>query len=192
MQHPKLTYLPRLDGLRAIAIGGVLLEHFCPVSRIVALSPGGAGVTLFFVLSGYLITRILLQYRLRCVDVKTAAIDFYIRRLLRLSPPYYLAVTVSACVGIAGLRTKWWIPAFYLTNFHIALQGVWPGNADHFWSLAVEEQFYVLWFVVVVALPARFFMPAVGFAMIATFVFRLGVWSLALSPLTTVLLLGHM
>ena len=47
-----LACMPRLDGLRAIAIGGVLIEHFCPWGHLVGLSPGGAGVTLFFVLSG--------------------------------------------------------------------------------------------------------------------------------------------
>lgn len=192
MKKRGLSYLPRLDGLRAVAVGGVLLEHFCPVSRITALSPGGAGVTLFFVLSGYLITRILLNYRQKSISTKSAAIHFYTRRFLRLSPPYYLAIAIAVLFGIAGMRTKWWIPALYLTNFHIAFQGIWPGNADHFWSLAVEEQFYLLWFVVVVALPSRLFVPSVVFAISTSFVFRLGVWSFSLSPLTTVLLLGHM
>ena len=187
-----MPYMPRLDGLRGIAIIGVLLEHFCPNGKIRAVSPGGAGVTLFFVLSGYLITRILLQYRLRKIRPGTAAIQFYARRLLRLSPPYYVAIAVALVFGLQGIRAKWWVPALYLTNFHIALRGGWTGTADHFWSLAVEEQFYLLWFVVVVVLPARYFIPAVVTSMLATLGFRLGTYAFSLTPLMTVLLVGQM
>ena len=102
--------MPRLDGLRGIAVLGVLVEHFCPSARIRALSPGGAGVTLFFVLSGYLITRILLNYRMRNDPGGPAAKHFYTRRLLRLSPPYYIAIAVAVIFGRYGLREKWWIP----------------------------------------------------------------------------------
>ena len=83
-------------------------------------------------------------------------------------------------------------PAAYLTNFNIALQGAWPGVADHFWSLAVEEQFYILWFIADVILPARWFLPSLSAAIGTSLVFRLGVYFASLSPLTTVLLPGHM
>jgi peptidoglycan/LPS O-acetylase OafA/YrhL len=187
-----LSYLPRLDGLRCIAVFGVLIEHFCPNGKIRALSPGGAGVSLFFVLSGYLITRILLNYRRAGATIGGAARHFYTRRFLRLSPPYYIAIAVAAFFGLHGLDKKWWIPAFYLTNFHIVFIGAWPGVADHFWSLAVEEQFYIIWFIAVVILPTRFFIPSVACAMTTGVVFRLIVYTLSLSPLTTVLLLGHL
>jgi peptidoglycan/LPS O-acetylase OafA/YrhL len=178
--------------LRAVAVFGVLVEHFCPSHRIVDLSPGGAGVTLFFVLSGYLITSILLKYQIRGVDVKTASIHFYTRRLLRLSPPYYLAIAIGVLFGLAGLRsTNWWIPALYLTNFNVAYHGSWHGPADHFWSLAVEEQFYILWFLVVVKLPRQYFVSTVAVTMGLTVAFRMLVYLLGLSTVTTVVLPGH-
>lgn len=185
-------YMPRLDGLRAIAVFGVLIEHFCPDARIVGLSPGGAGVTLFFVLSGYLITRILLNYQIRGIKIRRAAMHFYTRRLLRLSPPYYVAIATGALFGLSGLsRTNWWIPALYLTNVNIAHHAAWPGIADHFWSLAVEEQFYIAWFFVVVLLPARYFIGAVAATMALALSFRIFVYVAGLSPVVTVLLPGH-
>ena len=84
-----LPYMPRLDGLRAVAVFGVLVEHWIPNFAIRSVNPGGAGVTLFFVLSGYLITRILMDYR--DWDISVAAGHFYWCRLLRLSPPLYAA-----------------------------------------------------------------------------------------------------
>jgi len=183
--------MPRLDGLRGIAILGVLFEHFCPSGRIRSLSPGGAGVTLFFVLSGYLITRILLGYKSTETDRGAAARHFYLRRFLRLSPPYYLAILIAVCLGLAGLRLKWWIPALYLTNFDIAIRGTWPGTADHFWSLAVEEQFYIIWFCAVVVLPARYFMHSVVCAITTGVFFRLIIYCFSLNPLYVVLLPGH-
>lgn len=187
-----LSYLPRLDGLRALAIGGVLIEHFCPIAAVRAVSPGGAGVTLFFVLSGYLITRILIGYRTNGVPGVDAARHFYFRRILRLAPPYYIAIAVAVIAGSHGLNRHWWIPTFYLTNFQIAFLGEWPGEADHFWSLSVEEQFYILWFFVAVLVPIRYFIWTVACAFAVTFAYRLGVYLLHLSPLTTVLLPAHM
>jgi peptidoglycan/LPS O-acetylase OafA/YrhL len=187
-----LSFMPRLDGLRAVAIGGVLIEHFCPVGAIQRLSPGGAGVSLFFVLSGYLITRILLQYRARDVPVGKAAVHFYSRRILRLSPPYYLAIAVTFALGLYQMRSDWWVHALYLSNIQIAIAGLWTNGADHFWSLSVEEQFYLLWFFIAVAMPKRFLPWMILCAFLITFVFRAGVYFLHLSPLTTVLLPGNL
>jgi peptidoglycan/LPS O-acetylase OafA/YrhL len=185
-----LSYMPRLDGLRAIAVIGVLVEHFIPTHAIRGLSTGGAGVTLFFVLSGYLITRILLDYRNE--NIGRAAANFYWRRLLRLSPPFYLAILVGVIANVMMMRETWWIHAFYLTNFQIGLTGQWTGGADHFWSLCTEEQFYLLWFFVVMWTPRRHFVAAIASAFVITFIFRSAVYFGDLSPLTTVLLPGNL
>src|SRR6266436_9372488 len=134
----KLTYLPRLDGIRGLAISAVLVEHFISNRVIGGFSPGGFGVLTFFVLSGYLITRILMQYSDRGTKVGAAAAHFYWRRFLRLSPPYYLAIAVAGIFGLAGIRSTWWVHALYLSNVKFALQGTF-GGASHFWSLSVEE-----------------------------------------------------
>ena len=188
--NPSVAFMPRLDGLRAVAIGGVLVEHFLPDSAIHRLSPGGAGVSLFFVLSGYLITRILLQYRAQEVPVGTAATHFYLRRILRLVPPYYLAIAVTFALGLHHMRSDWWVHALYLTNIRNAIFGT--NGADHFWTLSIEEQFYLLWFFIAVAMPKPFLPWMILCAFLITFVFRSGVYFLDLSPLTFRLLPGNL
>lgn len=185
-------YVASLDGLRGVAILAVLVEHFIPVGAIVSLSPGGAGVTLFFVLSGYLITRILLAYDRNQVSVKAAATHFYWRRFLRLSPPYYAAIGIALALGLAAMRRDWWIHSLYLTNVRIGLSGQWSGSATHFWSLATEEQFYLVWFVVVVMLPRRYLPSAIWGSFAITAAFRAGAFALGYPPLVTVLLPGNL
>lgn len=187
----KLSYLPRLDGLRGVAISAVLIEHFLSNRVIHGLSPGGFGVITFFVLSGYLITRILMQYRDRDTAVGAAAVQFYWRRLLRLSPPYYLAILVAAILGIAGMRSTWWIHALYLSNVKIALQSNW-GGAAHFWSLSVEEQFYLFWFLIVVVLPRRFLAPAIVASIAVGTLYRLALFAVGADYFKVLLLPGCM
>jgi peptidoglycan/LPS O-acetylase OafA/YrhL len=185
-----LSYLSRFDGLRAVAVFGVLIEHFCPLRVLTRLSPGGAGVTLFFVLSGFLITRILVNYRSQTIG--SAAAQFYWRRFLRLSPPLFLAITIAALLNLSTMRSDWWVHALYLTNFQIGLNGSWVGSADHFWSLCTEEQFYLLWFLVVILLPRSSLFYAIIVAFAVTLTFRAFVYFSQLPALTTVLLPGNL
>ena len=163
-------HIPALDGIRGIAILLVLCHHYRfilePVHRsqkvlLVVFDAGWCGVELFFVLSGFLITGILLDTRSSSSYFRS----FYARRLLRISPLYffYLAV-VFACLS------RWWLVHFkfdpwagvspwtyilYLENFktpHMFSDLL----LGHLWSLAVEEQFYIFWPVVVALLPRRF------------------------------------
>jgi peptidoglycan/LPS O-acetylase OafA/YrhL len=158
--------LPALDGLRGLAIGGVLACHFLnawpgttPLDRgvIAALGLGWTGVDLFFVLSGFLITGIL-------VDTRGSPgwwRGFLVRRALRIFPLYYLALALFGLLGPAlGLVDPWtfgrwgyWYWA-YLGNWAYAARQAIP-PLSHFWSLAVEEQFYLLWPLVVLAAPGR-------------------------------------
>jgi peptidoglycan/LPS O-acetylase OafA/YrhL len=142
-------YLPRLDGLRAVAVFLVLLEHFYLPGHWF----GGLGVVLFFVISGYLITSILITYS-QFLGVRDAARKFYWCRLLRLAPPYYLCIAIAAALNIAQIRQAWWINVLYLTNFQVAAKGAWNGYS-HFWTLSVEEQFYLLWFAAVMFVPRK-------------------------------------
>lgn len=156
-ERPSTGYAPQLDGLRAVAVAAVAYSHWLPQWQFGV--PFGAGVHLFFVLSGFLITRILLG--LRDAPSRPAAIGrFFARRALRLFPAFY---TVLACAWLADVplaRDTWAWHAAYLSNLHIAAQGAWQGHFSHFWSLAVEEQFYLLWPWVVVWMPARWLAPA--------------------------------
>ncbi|MDR1817415.1 MAG: acyltransferase [Puniceicoccales bacterium] len=156
------AHFPALDGLRAVAIFGVFVYHVCN-----AAMPGGfAGVDVFFVLSGFLITSIILREK----ETGTFSFgEFYLRRIQRLLPN---ALAVIACTLVlwifllpvgqeidAGKHGVWTL--FYASNIYIwkFLGTYWGIPADfapftHFWSLGVEEQFYILFPVCLLALLA--------------------------------------
>ena len=146
-------YRADIDGLRAIAILLVIAFH----AQVPFLQGGFVGVDVFFVISGFLITRLLLQ---ELSDSGTIALGgFYARRIRRLLP---LSALVIASTLIAS---RWWVApvdqpdlaldaisaAFYFANWHFALDSAqYMAQTDHsallhFWSLTVEEQFYLLW-----------------------------------------------
>lgn len=145
----------QLDALRAVAVTAVLYAHF--------LAPGGSsflghlGVRLFFVLSGFLITRLLLEARdAAAFEAGPALRAFYIRRMLRIFPPYF---AVLGLVWLTDLEQssgslKW--HALYLSNFWFAQRNEWsPWLFSHFWSLSIEEQFYIAWPLIVLLAPRR-------------------------------------
>jgi peptidoglycan/LPS O-acetylase OafA/YrhL len=143
------TRWPQLDALRAFAVLAVMLAHFSPTFQAIFPELGFAGVCLFFVLSGFLITGILL----RCRD-RIAAGDsrpgfqlrqFYMRRALRILPAFYATLIAAAALQMGPARPTFWWHFFYASNILFALHGTWPGVVSHFWSLAVEEQFYLFW-----------------------------------------------
>jgi peptidoglycan/LPS O-acetylase OafA/YrhL len=147
----KLGYLPALDGLRAVAVAAVLLYHTG------AILPGGTvGVDLFFVLSGFLITTLLLEQRNATGSISLRR--FYRRRALRLLPALFgvlaafLAISVAvAVVGNDSLRQEVFgvlAGVGYFSNVAMmwepSTQSM-PGELRHLWSLAAEEQFYLVW-----------------------------------------------
>ena len=157
-----LPLMPQLDALRAIAVLAVLAHHYVDtawISSLLGTSPGLLGVRLFFVLSGFLITRILLQSRKLAEDgtAKRGALlkQFYIRRSLRIFPLYYLVLLGALLFGDAqaGEQLPWL--ATYTYNFWIAHLNWFPAYFSHFWSLAVEEQFYLLWPAAILFVPRR-------------------------------------
>jgi peptidoglycan/LPS O-acetylase OafA/YrhL len=114
---------------------------------------GQHGVTLFFVLSAYLITGILL--RARNDPLRRAIAIFYARRALRIFPAYYALLAVLLITDVPGLRSAWPWYAFYAANWRAALLGRWDSGVGHLWTLAIEEQFYLTWPVVVFLVPTR-------------------------------------
>jgi peptidoglycan/LPS O-acetylase OafA/YrhL len=151
------------DGLRALALLLVFLQHYTTLGR--DYETGGYGVWLFFALSGFLIVRILADER-RAVEagakgVAEALKRFFWRRTLRIMPIYYgvLALfSLLAAIGAAGdFRAQdapWYFA--YLSNVYFGfVEGRWIGRFGHFWSLAVEEQFYLLAAPALLLAPAR-------------------------------------
>ncbi|MPZ50252.1 MAG: acyltransferase family protein [Dehalococcoidia bacterium] len=147
------AHLPAVDGIRALSLIAVLLFHAAPG----LLSGGFIGVEVFFVVSGFVITRsIVKEWQLRrSVGLRS----FWLRRALRLLPALaVLIVSVVAYVSmidpdaLASLRTEMFASLAYVMNWHLVLSGDSylasfsdPSPLTHLWSLAVEEQFYVVW-----------------------------------------------
>ncbi len=156
------AHLPSLDGLRALAVIGVLLFHAGH------LRGGFLGVDLFFALSGFLITSLLLR------DARSAGgiglVAFWGRRFRRLLPAVLVLITACAlwawiwgsAADLDGVKSDGPWALVYLANWHLIAEsgGYWasfaqPSMFDHLWSLAIEEQFYVLWPFVVLAVFSR-------------------------------------
>ncbi len=150
--------MPQLDGLRAVAVICVLAFHFVPgVDRYAPL--GTMGVRLFFVLSGFLITGILLSWRGQPAGV--ALKTFYARRALRIFPLFYFALGAAAVLNIGPVRQTFAWHATYLSNLYFYQRGDWHGSVSHLWSLAVEEQFYLVWPLLILSVPERWLRPAI-------------------------------
>ena len=157
-------YMPQLDALRAFAVGAVLVHHLLDPELlpefIVDLSPGLLGVKLFFVLSGFLITGILLRARPGPGDSAWhVARQFYMRRFLRIFPLYYFVIGVMLLLGVQDVKDHVWSLLTYTFNFDVAFQGWYPGTVAHFWSLAVEEQFYLFWPFLILFAPRGWLFP---------------------------------
>lgn len=147
----------QLDTLRAVAVLSVMVGHFSGAHLFYDLF-GPWGVRLFFVLSGFLITQILLRERKRLGAGQLAwprIRAFYVNRALRIVPPFYLLLLLAWLLDVAVVReTLPWHLA-YLSNFYFAWRGDFDGAVSHFWSLAVEEQFYIFWPWLIVFSPGR-------------------------------------
>ncbi|HEY3989016.1 MAG TPA: acyltransferase [Acidobacteriaceae bacterium] len=154
------AFYPALDGLRAIAFLMVFFTHYC------AMPWGWAGVDLFFVLSGFLITGILFDTR----EDRHRVRNFYVRRTLRIFPLYYGVMLLILPFTYQGLSWSWLAWPAYLGNYarmigpytvgsplqrladfqpvvHMTIHRAHPAHLalGHFWSLCIEEQFYLLW-----------------------------------------------
>jgi peptidoglycan/LPS O-acetylase OafA/YrhL len=135
--------IPSLDGLRAISIALVILSHLARwkhISADVIGSYGDLGVHVFFVLSGYLITRLLLQEYERHSTISLR--EFYIRRAYRIFPAAF--VFLAVVTALYWRQIQWYHVAaavFYVANMDLSR----PWIFGHLWSLSIEEQFYLLW-----------------------------------------------
>ena len=147
-----------LDGVRGVACLLVLVTHMVISETTRFLGGGGAGVTVFFTLSGFLITALLLEERDRTGRTSLGA--FYLRRTRRLVPA--LVAYVAVVLGLAQLLGSWFAgpraaawSLLYVSNWRM-IAGELLGALSQTWSLAIEEQFYLLWPLVLVVVLRRF------------------------------------
>jgi peptidoglycan/LPS O-acetylase OafA/YrhL len=188
--------LRQLDGLRGIAVAMVVWHHLWPVPTLQVFDAefgrydtwhpplGHLGVSLFFVLSGFLITKILLDARERVAVGGTRRRelrDFYIRRSLRIFPAYYATLLLMTMLAVPKFGERFWWHATYLSNWFLSVH---PGEGSdtrggvdrHLWTLAVEEQFYLLWPALILFLPRKWLMPGVLAAIAVGPIWRAFVW----------------
>ncbi|HEX5370384.1 MAG TPA: acyltransferase family protein [Dehalococcoidia bacterium] len=149
----KSSYLPGLDGLRALAVIAVLIYH----GRTSWLPGGYLGVEVFFVISGFIITRSLLNEWQDRGRINLGA--FWLRRARRLLPAVFMVIAATMAYAlafqpdiVASLRSDALAALLYVTNWHLIMGGqsyfdsfARPSMLRHLWSLAVEEQFYLIW-----------------------------------------------
>ena len=145
------VYLRGLDGLRAVAACGVMVSHALKeLGRFAGHSPhrslelGRQGVTMFFALSGFLITYLLLEERERAGRIDLGA--FYLRRVLRIWPLYFVALGIA--IAVHGEATGLALMVLFLSNVAFVTGRYVPDTAP-LWSIGIEEQFYAVWPLVV-------------------------------------------
>jgi peptidoglycan/LPS O-acetylase OafA/YrhL len=154
-----MKYYKNLDFLRFIAVALVILQHWI-LPHNFSLDIGAIGVTIFFVLSGFLITKILLKSKDRVNDgsqsLGKAFSNFYIRRTIRIFPIYYglLLFLYILNYKTATDNIGWFLS--YTSNIKSYISQTWLGTLGPLWSLAVEEQFYFLWPSLILLTPQKY------------------------------------
>jgi peptidoglycan/LPS O-acetylase OafA/YrhL len=175
-------YQPQFDGLRALAVLTVMVDHFgadvpnFPLPDWIHL--GATGVRLFLVLSGYFITASLRRARDRMdLDGFSAGRtigSFYWRRFLRISPAYFAFVAIALILNIGAIRQNWpWVLSGTV-NWLIAWKNQWPLTISHLWSICVQEQFYLIWPLLILLLPRKWMLHAILSVALAGIAFRIG------------------
>lgn len=156
-------HYPALDGLRGVGVLAVVGFHAWPG----VMSAGSYGVTIFFVLSGFLITRVLLWE----VDThgRISFPAFYARRAFRLLPALFIVLAAYLILG--GSWANIVAPLFYFQNYEVIAGGS-PTLLRHTWSLAVEEHFYLIWPFVIAAVPHKRRLKVVAIAFAASALWR--------------------
>jgi len=173
------TYNKQIDGLRCFAVFGVLVFHFIHFENMyLARLPLGQGVNLFFVISGYLITKILLVNKEKIKEQKTtkakALKTFYFRRTLRIFPIYYLTIFFLLIINFQNTKEVWLWLVTYTTNFWISINHhLYIGSFAHLWSLAVEEQFYLIWPFLILFTPKKYIEKIIISIILISLVFKI-------------------
>lgn len=168
--------MPQLDSLRFFAVLLVMIEHWIPhrFFPVESLFLGNSGVTFFFVLSGFLISKILLRNKTETQGAdsqpKSQVVkNFFVRRSLRIFPIYYLCIILFLLLPFPftdDINNNAAYYLLYLNNILFYIQQDWQ-ILGHTWTLAVEEQFYLLWPWVILFIPSKHLLKTlIGFVLL--------------------------
>jgi peptidoglycan/LPS O-acetylase OafA/YrhL len=186
-------FFPNLDGLRFIAFFLVFFHHSLivacfstdPASAVYEFinnqkENGALGVNLFFVLSGFLITYLLLSEKTKYATIHVT--NFYLRRVLRIWPLYFLMVVAGFIIFPLIKKMMGGIPdethtagyyMFFISNFQMVAKGFADSSIlNVLWSVGVEEQFYFVWPVVLLLTPKKYLLSVFGILILGTLIFR--------------------
>ena len=155
-----LDYYKNIDTVRFFAVFSVIFYHWIHGFEH---NGGKYGVDIFFAISGFLITEILLKTKEKLISGKITLgksfLSFYARRTLRIFPLYYLIVAFVYSLHDPLLKDRFYYVACYMTNFLIDKVGFHPPPYSHLWSLAVEEQFYLFWPMLIFMVGKKYLLP---------------------------------
>ncbi len=165
-------YLPQLDGARALAVLAVVLHHY-GIYLDGRWDWGPIGPVVFFMLSGYLVTKSMMKLRERDGWIGEVT-HFHFRRFCRLLPVLYIMIGAGVLVGLPEYTDHWAWHAGLATNFLVVVQNDWVGASSHLWSLGVQEQFYILWPFLLLLVPKRFLAVTVIGIALSGFLWRAG------------------
>lgn len=170
-----LNYIPEFDSLRAIAAIFVIINHVDGIFGNSSFLFGATGVGFFFVLSGFLITRILIYEKFTLQYSNSRLLKrFYFRRALRIFPAYYLFLLLNYLLDNLKVDNTIWYYLTYSSNILFFRTANFQGSLSPTWSLAVEEQFYLLWPLLFTIISKKWFVRIVSILLFGSIVFRVG------------------
>ena len=167
-------YYKQIDGLRFIAVLMVIFHHIFPFFTTFNIDFGFFGVNLFFVISGFLITEILLMQSLSNNSLLKILKIFFLRRAIRIFPLYFLYIFI--CYLIVPNETLYlfnWLLTYSINCWIFIHNKLSFWFFTHFWSLSVEEQFYLIWPFIVLLLPLKLFKKSILIIILLSIIFRI-------------------
>lgn len=168
----QLNYIKALDGIRFYSILGVMLAHWIHSSFTYTFA---MGVIVFFVLSGYLITRILLVTKDKYPNEVPLRLfkTFYIRRSLRIFPIYFITILFFYALNLPDVKENIvWLLTF-TANIKFFIDNSFYGGIGHLWSLSVEEQFYIFYPFLIFGIRKKYLLPSLIFMVFLGVISRL-------------------
>jgi len=171
---PVKQYYESVDALRCIAVFSVLFSHFINQKITLHLFLGAAGVDLFFVISGFLITEILFGYKAKKRSLIANLKIFYIRRTIRIFPIYYLFLIVTFFLFRQQVSEAISWAFCYCINIYNETHSL-PLIFDHLWSLSIEEQFYLCWPLIILLTPWNWELRVISSLILIGIIYRVSV-----------------